>query len=208
MAMDLYILADKVSHRSFNNHWRNGIAINSSQQISSELSGQIAQFNHTFEDLLTKSDLQFTAGDHIRFLFWPNKGIAIYLNKLELLELAGEEFFPLLLSVWTGDVPLSSEIKNNINGTSGWHHAWLNQQQRPATQAPDLNTEIRPEISRLSAEIIDLLAQKQSIYSHMESAQLCPKLNAVLNVKYLSESTKLELCKALSDIKLLAQSSR
>ncbi len=108
---------------------------------------------------------------------------------------SAERFFQLQISA-------AKEIQR------GWHHAWLNQQQRPATQAPDLNTEIRPEISRLSAEIIDLLAQKQSIYSHMESAQLCPKLNAVLNVKYLSESTKLELCKALSDIKLLAQSSR
>jgi len=118
MAMDIYISSQKMSYRTFNNMWRNGIIINMKSAITDTQARQMAIFYETIEKTLVKAGLQFVRGDHVRFLYQPKKGLSVLLNRIELVTIESDILFPLLLGAWVGDVPPSSDFKADITGQS------------------------------------------------------------------------------------------
>lgn len=105
--IELRITADSLSIRRFNRFWVDGMAINNIYDAFS---------SHT-EDILTlntalKSELM--RGDTLVFETNTINSMVLKLNGETLATFNKSSFFDLLLNVWVGEVPPSSEFKSAI----------------------------------------------------------------------------------------------
>ncbi|WP_188151911.1 TonB family protein [Teredinibacter waterburyi] len=104
--IEVRILADRLSARTFKRIWIEGMAINSS---SSELK-QNAQNMASFSNLIR---LKLIQGD-IFAIDRSDGEVRILLNGSVLGTIADPQFFDLLLRTWIGPVPLSSDFRSGL----------------------------------------------------------------------------------------------
>jgi len=100
------IVADRISARSFKRMWIEGMAINASSSELSENAQRMADFSNMLKMRLVTGDI-FTVdrrGDNVY----------IILNGVTLGEIDSPAFFDLLLRTWIGPVPLSSDFRDGL----------------------------------------------------------------------------------------------
>lgn len=104
--MRMVVTVDQFKKRRFRNLWLEGLAINYPSAVLSQYNAQIARFSRLLKgDLLTGDDFK---------VIYESGSTTIRLNDIDLLTLPGSQFATLMLSVWIGDVPLSSQFQNNL----------------------------------------------------------------------------------------------
>ena len=107
--MEITILVDEWSKRRFTQHLGQAIAINNSTDDQEHHSKDIATFNTLIKDYLIR-------GDRIVINKDIDKGTAISINGITLMETKSHDFFGLFLNTWLGARPPSSVFKASILG--------------------------------------------------------------------------------------------
>lgn len=105
--MELRITIGKWSPRRFASQWNQAILINNDQESLEEFADEILAFTD-----LPKDDL--VTGDKITIDRNSDSGTTIYLNGVKAVSSKSGAFFDLLLNVWIGQRPPSSDFKNEI----------------------------------------------------------------------------------------------
>lgn len=105
--MEILVTIDKWSQRRFANDWSQALLINNDPDLLNQFSEQILDFTD-----LPKDDL--IAGDLITIDRDSKEGTIIYINGNDALTIADPQFFDLLLNVWIGQRPPSSDFKDAI----------------------------------------------------------------------------------------------
>ena len=105
--MEVLVTIDKWSPRRFANDWSQALLINNDQELLNEFSEQILDFTDLPKDNLIAGDLITIDRD-------SQAGTIIYINGVSALKIADARFFDLLLNVWIGQRPPSSDFKNTI----------------------------------------------------------------------------------------------
>ncbi|SMF60248.1 TonB family C-terminal domain-containing protein [Alteromonadaceae bacterium Bs31] len=100
------ILAERLSARSFKRMWIEGMAINASSSELTDNAQNMADFSNLLKIRLVAGDI-FTV---------DRRGDSVYmiLNGTTLGEVADTAFFDLLLRTWIGPVPLSSDFRSGL----------------------------------------------------------------------------------------------
>lgn len=104
--MQVRIVADRVSARSFKRMWIEGMAINASSSELTENAQTMADFSNLMKIKMVKGDI-FTISREA-------ESTKIILNGVTLGELNNPKFFDLLLRTWIGPVPLSSDFRDGL----------------------------------------------------------------------------------------------
>lgn len=100
------VLTDRISARSFKRMWIEGMAINASSSELSENAQNMANFSNMLKYKLTAGDI-FTI-DRV------GDGVNVVLNGVLLGQIPDTEFFDLLLRTLIGPVPLSSDFRDGL----------------------------------------------------------------------------------------------
>jgi len=100
------IIADRVSARSFKRMWIEGMAINASSEELTENAQYMADFSNMIKIKLTKGDI-FT-------IERSSDSVNVVLNGISLGQINSPGFFDLLLRTWIGPVPLSSDFRDSL----------------------------------------------------------------------------------------------
>ncbi|MGH1471365.1 MAG: TonB family protein [Cellvibrionaceae bacterium] len=108
-AMELKVTDRRLSARSLNSMWIEGIAINNRGPALEAQAQNLASLTNMIRKRLV-------AGDTLRFDASPGNGTTVTLNGVQLGTIASDEFFPILLRTWIGRVPLSSDFKTGLLG--------------------------------------------------------------------------------------------
>ncbi|MBN4055305.1 TonB family protein [bacterium AH-315-K03] len=118
MVMDLRIIDPSLSHKTLSNIWRDGIIINSGNEITEGESQNISKFVSLLGSELINKQPRFVPGDRLQFIYQPQYGTTIKLNQSDLGVFSGDLLFPLLLNSWIGKIPPSSDFKKGIMSAS------------------------------------------------------------------------------------------
>ncbi|WP_308363712.1 MULTISPECIES: TonB family protein [unclassified Microbulbifer] len=106
--LEVRILADSLSARSFRNQWMEGIAINNQGDILSGQAENMVIFANLFSGRLKK-------GDRLSVAFAADSGTtSVALNGLPLGKIEDRDFFNTLLRAWIGPVPPSSDFREGL----------------------------------------------------------------------------------------------
>lgn len=105
--MQIRVVIDRWSPRSFAQQWNQLILINNDQESLNEFADQILAFID-----MPKDDL--VAGDIITIDMDPNRGTTVYLDAVKVFSHDNNDFFDVLLNTWIGQRPPSSDFKNDI----------------------------------------------------------------------------------------------
>ena len=106
-SMELKVTADRLSARSVNSMWIEGMAINNSGAVLKEQANNVAKLTNMVRKRLV-------AGDVLRFDSEVGKGTTVTLNGVTLGNIPNDNFFNILLRTWIGSVPLSSEFRDGL----------------------------------------------------------------------------------------------
>ncbi len=105
--MELKITASRFSARNLNSMWIQGMAINNPDSVLQQQGENITQFSNMIRKALVEGDVLVLDAA-------PGKGLTVTLNDTELGNIESDEFFSVLLRSWIGNVPLSSEFKEEL----------------------------------------------------------------------------------------------
>ncbi len=106
--LEMRISADRLSQRRFNRHWIESVTINSDSQQMKKQINNFSRFSKFFKGQLLR-------GDSVELEYNPQRGdVAVKLNSFTLGHIRSKAFFKLLLRSWIGDVPLSSEFRQEL----------------------------------------------------------------------------------------------
>lgn len=114
--MQLKVLAERLSAREFQRHWKERIALNNPRSAWQPQGERILKFANAFRDNLQR-------GDQIEFDFLPGRGTSVRLNGQVLTTITGDGFYPLLLSAWLGEIPPTKAFQNHLRSGAdnpGW----------------------------------------------------------------------------------------
>lgn len=114
--MQLKVLAERLSAREFQRHWKERIALNNPRATWQPQGERILKFANAFRDNLQR-------GDQIEFDFLPGRGTSVRLNGQVLTTITGDGFYPLLLSAWLGEIPPTKAFQNLLRSGAdnpGW----------------------------------------------------------------------------------------
>ncbi|MFN4289760.1 MAG: TonB family protein [Permianibacter sp.] len=114
--MQLKVLAERLSAREFQRHWKERIALNNPRSTWQPQGERILKFANAFRDNLQR-------GDQIEFDFLPGRGTSVRLNGQVLTTITGDGFYPLLLSAWLGEIPPTKAFQNHLRSGAdnpGW----------------------------------------------------------------------------------------
>lgn len=110
--MELRVTADSLSARSVNSMWVEGMAINNPASALEEQAENLARLSNLIRRRLR-------AGDILTFTASPGNGTTVTLNEVRLGVIRSDDFFPMLLRTWIGNIPLSSDFKNALLAGGG-----------------------------------------------------------------------------------------
>lgn len=105
--MELRVTIERWSPRRFAQQWNQLILINNEQAAINALANEILKFID-----IPKEEL--IAGDVLIIDNAPDSGTRVYLNDTEVFNVAGNDFFTLLLNTWIGQRPPATAFKNDI----------------------------------------------------------------------------------------------
>lgn len=107
--MSMKVLADRMSAREFQRHWKERIALNNARLVWQPQGERILKLANSLRDNLQR-------GDRIDFDFVPGQGTSVRLNGQLLITISGDGFYPLLLSAWLGDIPPTKAFQSALRG--------------------------------------------------------------------------------------------
>ncbi len=107
--MSMKVLADRLSAREFQRHWKERIALNNARLVWQPQGERILKLANSIRDNLQR-------GDRIDFDFVPGQGTSVRLNGQLLITISGDGFYPLLLSAWLGDIPPTKAFQSALRG--------------------------------------------------------------------------------------------
>ncbi len=106
--LEMRISVDRLSQRRFNRHWIESVTINSDSQQMKKQINNFSRFSKFFKGQLLR-------GDSVELEYNPQRGdVAVKLNSFTLGHIRSKAFFKLLLRSWIGDIPLSSEFRQEL----------------------------------------------------------------------------------------------
>lgn len=105
-AIEVRVLADRLSTRRFKRMWIEGMAINASPKELEEQAKNMATFSNLLRVKLRQGDV-FTVRR-------TNSDTRVVMNGTQLGVIADPSFFDLLLRTWIGPVPLSSDFRTEL----------------------------------------------------------------------------------------------
>lgn len=105
--MELKVTDERLSARSLNSMWIEGMAINNRSADLEAQAENLAKLTNMVRRRLVE-------GDTLRLDAVQGQGTTVSLNGVELGNIADDAFFPLLLRTWIGSVPLSSAFKADL----------------------------------------------------------------------------------------------
>ncbi len=125
--MEFKFVADRIiSGRTFARQLAAAIKINNTREEIKESKAQISRFIRFFRRSINK-------GDILRFDYHSSFGTRVYLNKRRLGEIPySSVFYRVLLRMWLGNQPPSSQFKSGILGQNGDEYA-ISMQKRYKT---------------------------------------------------------------------------
>lgn len=104
--LELRIVADRFSTRQLNSMWIEGMAINNPPALLSAQAQQMVAFTTFVQRSLRAGDILAIRGN--------NKRTSVSVNGIELGVIDSPEFFNMVLRTWIGNVPLSSEFRDQL----------------------------------------------------------------------------------------------
>lgn len=105
--IELRIISARIPPRQLTQMWIEGMAINSDPELLTREAANMVAFTG-----MVKSSL--VAGDNLAIRQAPGQGTTISVNDIDIGHIDSDVFFQMLLSVWLGNVPLSSEFRSNL----------------------------------------------------------------------------------------------
>lgn len=106
--IELRVLANRYSKRRFNRMWVDGMAVNNPSSTLSSQANNIVRFTKLIKGR------KLVAGDRLSITAREGEGTIVSLNSIELGVISDDSFFNLLLKVWIGNVPLSSDFREGL----------------------------------------------------------------------------------------------
>jgi len=106
MAIQLKLVSNSVTREKFVESVKEGFINASHGKATKE---QISNFISSFAGAFKK-------GDKINFEYLPNKGVTVEKNGSQLCVIEGLEFKKALFSIWLGNVPADSNLKEGMLG--------------------------------------------------------------------------------------------
>lgn len=107
----LNVVVEDADPEHFLNGFRKGIERNHGEKEMAELKARHDAFIHLFDSVK-----EVKKGDVIAFDWLPGTGTRVTFNGTELGNVAGEDFYRALLSIWIGEKPVSSDMKKGLLG--------------------------------------------------------------------------------------------
>lgn len=107
-SMQMFILYKEIAAEKITKGWDDGIEDNLSKAEQKKVADQLKAFNALFPDL--------HAGDRVDIDFIPGQGTSLTINKNKLGQIEGDDFFTALLTVWLGQDPADSDLKDGLLG--------------------------------------------------------------------------------------------
>lgn len=105
-SMQMVMLYKKVGADKIRQGWSDGFQANLSPTASATLKTRLEQFNDLFPAL--------RRGDHVYMDFVPGQGTTVKINDQVRGQIAGDDFFTALLSVWIGEHPADGQLKDGL----------------------------------------------------------------------------------------------
>lgn len=105
--IELRIISARIPPRQLTQMWIEGMAINNDPELLTREAENMVAFTG-----MVKSSL--VAGDNLAIRQAPGRGTTISVNDIDIGHIDSDIFFQMLLSVWLGNVPLSSEFRSNL----------------------------------------------------------------------------------------------
>ncbi len=107
----LHVVTDNNDTPHFQKGFRKGIEQNYSAQELAQLQERLEAFVHLFDGVKAVKK-----GDVIDLDWQPGTGTRVTFNGTELGQVAGEDFYRALLSIWIGEKPVSNNVKKGMLG--------------------------------------------------------------------------------------------
>lgn len=102
----MHFLYSKVDREKLVDAWNEGFEDNLSAEKRAPLQQRIDQFNAMFEDAVK--------GDIILLDYTPGQGTRVVINSTDKGIVPGKDFNDALLSIWLGDEPVTSDLKEAL----------------------------------------------------------------------------------------------
>lgn len=104
----MHFLYDEVSSKKLGDGWQEGFENNLAEAEMAALQSRLTKFNNLFIDM--------RKGGSIDIDFVPATGVSVTINGQNKGEITGKDFNRALLSVWLGEVPADSSLKEAMLG--------------------------------------------------------------------------------------------
>ena len=105
----MHFLYDGVGQDKIVDGWNDGFAANLDEESKAELQPRIDSFNTMFTD-------EMKSGDVIVFDYLPGEGTRVTIKDTVKGVIPGKDFNDALLSIWLGEKPVTSGLKNDLLG--------------------------------------------------------------------------------------------
>lgn len=103
----MHFLYDEVEQEKLVDGWNEGFAANLDDEAHKKLQPRIDTFNTMFTEAMA-------SGDRIVFDYVPGQGTRVSIKGEEKGILTGKDFNDALLSIWLGDEPVSSGLRQDL----------------------------------------------------------------------------------------------
>lgn len=105
----MHFLYDGVGSDKIVEGWNDGFAANLDEESKANLQQRIDTFNNMFTD-------EMQSGDVIVFDYLPDEGTRVTIKEEVKGVIPGKDFNDALLSIWLGEKPVGSGLKNDLLG--------------------------------------------------------------------------------------------
>ncbi len=105
----MHFLYDNVGKEKLVAAWNDGFSANNSAAKLASLQSRIDAFNAMFE-------MDAVRGDVVVFEYQSGKGTSVTVNQEPRGVIEGKDFNDALLSIWLGDVPVTSDLRKEMLG--------------------------------------------------------------------------------------------
>ncbi len=105
----MHFLYDGVGQDKIVDGWNDGFAANLDEERLTKLQSQIETFNAMFTE-------EMKSGDIILFDYLPKEGTRVTIKDEVKGVISGKDFNDALLSIWLGEKPVGSGLKNDLLG--------------------------------------------------------------------------------------------
>ena len=184
MRMSFVVLANRLSAREFQRHWKERIALNNPRAEWQKNGSSIVRFAEAMKDTLQRGDrVDFDRVDGL---------VRVSLNDQMITEFQDNGFYSLLLNCWLGDNPPTQAFRRAMNGNVdvAQQQQWIKEWQLMVPVERELASLARPSTKELpvlaaksaqEAKSLSVKPQSKSIASAKpNSAKPTPNVDTIV----------------------------